>query len=176
MKDGNGLDTSIHRNRVGQMKQQTRQTMINLVGRTFEPGQEATSGGARAEKQHNNKLIGFGFLPDSREITVYLKGFAIASVLINHYVNAYLSDNLLGYANGIISLFFVSSGYGAAHSLKKYDKINLPAVLDYYARRALRIYPLFWVSLLLYSVGRHKWPLLTTVVAFPFAQAPNIYQ
>ena len=50
-------------------------------------------------------------------MTLYLRGIAIIIVLVNHYVNYYLSDQFGGYAYRLVSFFFVLSGFGIYHSL-----------------------------------------------------------
>lgn len=114
-------------------------------------------------------------LINSRNITFYLKGFAIVSVLINHYINNYLSKAFIGYANGIIALFFILSGYGIFYSLSKYDKINTQAIFQYFYKRLVRIYPLYWISLLLIIFATHKLFQFKTILAIPLFQAPDIY-
>jgi peptidoglycan/LPS O-acetylase OafA/YrhL len=86
---------------------------------------------------------------DTREITSSIKGFAILTVLINHYVNHYLSNNYYFYANGIVALFFITSGYGIFSALNKYNEISFSTISSFYYRRFVRIVPLFWVSIFL---------------------------
>ena len=91
---------------------------------------------------------------DSREVTSYLKGIAISSVLINHYSNYYLSTGF-GYANGIIALFFVLSGYGIYYSFERAarrDNKKRSLLLKYLYKRVSRIYPLYWLALLVILV------------------------
>lgn len=89
---------------------------------------------------------------NTREITSYLKGFAICSVIVVHYINYYYYSLLVGYANGVISIFFMLSGYGLFHSLQKdfgSDKITWQTLARYFYKRATRIFPLYWLALLL---------------------------
>src|SRR5512137_1839194 len=102
----------------------------------------------------------------SREITSYLRGLAIVSVVINHYAYVFLSDEFLGYANGIVSIFLVLAGYGAFYSWQKYGKVSGPAVLSYYASRAMRIFPLYWISLGLWSIYGRTFSI-TVYLALP---------
>ena len=111
----------------------------------------------------------------SHNITDYLKGFAITCVLINHYINAYITVNFQGYANGIISWFFILSGYGIFHSLEKNNSFNLHKFFDYIKKRSIRIFPLYWLSLLIMAYIRHEPYPLITYLAVPLYQAPDIY-
>lgn len=110
----------------------------------------------------------------SNQVTTYnktnfLKGVAIISVLINHYVNNYLSGDFFGYANGMISIFFLLSGYGIFYSLvKKHNNSS------FYLKRVLRIYPLYIISLMFYGLFTGESYSLFTYIAFPF-QASGIY-
>ena len=85
----------------------------------------------------------------SRQKTDYLRGVAILTVVINHFVNVYAYDSAGGYANGMISVFFILSGYGIFFSLSKglqtYSLSRL--IVTYWQRRFLRIYPLLWIYL-----------------------------
>ena len=83
-----------------------------------------------------------------------MKGIAISSVLVNHYSGYYLSADF-AYANGIIALFFVLSGYGIYHSFERAvqrDNEKKRFLLRYICRRAMRIYPLYWLALLVILV------------------------
>ncbi|MCK4752391.1 MAG: acyltransferase [Planctomycetes bacterium] len=102
-------------------------------------------------------------ISDTRDVTSYLKGFAITVVLINHYVNYYVTDTLRWYAHGTVSIFFVLSGYGIFYSLNKMDtqsKNKTAMFLGYFHSRAARIVPLYWVSLIIVSLlSRQFFPL-----------------
>jgi peptidoglycan/LPS O-acetylase OafA/YrhL len=91
----------------------------------------------------------------TRDATNSLRGFAILIVLVNHFLNQYVgSGEFLGFANATISIFFVLSGYGIAHSLEQrpeHTVMEMRPPLLFYADRILRIYPLFIISLLLSS-------------------------
>jgi peptidoglycan/LPS O-acetylase OafA/YrhL len=111
----------------------------------------------------------------SREVTNYLKGFAILFIPVNHYINSYSSLAISGYANGMVALFFVLSGYGNYYALGKFERINLSTILRYLVKRAVRIYPLYWLSLLLsYYLrgGQYTWE---HVLALPTSPAPGLY-
>jgi peptidoglycan/LPS O-acetylase OafA/YrhL len=88
---------------------------------------------------------------DTRDITDYLKGIAIMSVLINHYINHYVSKNYFGYASGIISIFFILSGFGLYYSLRNLaDCYSVKKAYLYFSiKRFLRILPLYWFLSLL---------------------------
>lgn len=85
----------------------------------------------------------------SRQKTDYIKGVAILTVVINHFANVYVTDSAGGYANGMISVFFILSGYGIFFSLSKglqtYSLNRL--IVTYWQKRFLRIYPLLWIYL-----------------------------
>ena len=102
-------------------------------------------------------------ISDTRDVTAYLKGFAITIVLINHYVNHYVTESFQWYAHGAVSIFFVLSGYGIFYSLNKMaaKSKNKPAMfLGYFHSRAIRIVPLYWVSLIVVSLlSRQHFPL-----------------
>lgn len=118
-------------------------------------------------------------LSTTRDITSYIKSFAISVVLINHYINIYVSDNYQWYANGVIALFFVLSGYGIFHSLQdKFNEglngISLRAVLGFYYSRALRIFPLYWIFLLLYAYVNSEIPPIGVFFGYPLQLAPGV--
>ncbi len=110
-----------------------------------------------------------------REIIFYLRGFAIGSVVINHYLTTYVSESFNGYANGIIAVFFVLSGYGIFHSLSRSGRLDTEALLKYLYKRFIRIYPLYWVSLMITILTTRNSYGLKTILAIPFFQAPGIY-
>ena len=110
-----------------------------------------------------------------RQKTSLLKGIAILAVLVNHYVNAHLTTMYAGYANGVIALFFVLSGYGLSFSLAGLGELNSHAVTAFYRKRLLRIYPLYWLALLCAALFWQKTYSLATITAFPLHQASGIY-
>ena len=84
--------------------------------------------------------------------TNFLKGIAISSVLINHYILKYTTINQIGYANGIIGIFFILSGFGLYLSLEKrnkQDKLISNIIGRFYLDRFTRIFPLFYIALIL---------------------------
>jgi peptidoglycan/LPS O-acetylase OafA/YrhL len=119
----------------------------------------------------------------NRNITGFLKGIAISSVLINHYtdINNYLAVHQPSYANGIIALFFVLSGYGIFYSLNRFDSFNPGNLTAFYIRRAVRVFPIYWLSLLLFSYSRELRPFsadintVRTYLAIPLFQAPSLF-
>jgi peptidoglycan/LPS O-acetylase OafA/YrhL len=118
---------------------------------------------------------------NTRERTVYLKGFAISAVLINHYVNNFISGEFYEYANGIVAIFFILSGYGIFYSIQKdfsSGSSNWRRLLNYYLKRAVRIYPLYWLAMFLLALGPYKHHYtseIKTLLAIPFYQAPDIF-
>ena len=88
----------------------------------------------------------------SRKRTDYLRGVAISTVVINHFLNEYVTHSMGGYANGMMSLFFILSGYGIYFSLaREIDNYSLQHVIGaFWKRRVLRIYPLFWIYYILH--------------------------
>ena len=87
-----------------------------------------------------------------RDMTDWLKGFAILSVMINHFLDVYVTRAFSGYANGIIALFFIISGHNLYYALEKYRRINWASVTHFFLRRCSRVYPLFWCSLIVISL------------------------
>ncbi len=113
-----------------------------------------------------------------QDITLTLKGCAILSVLINHYVTLYIAPQQTGYANGIIAIFFILSGYGIFYSLDKYKNYTLGNFKDFWGKRLIKIFPLYWLSLLIYFTLRQDivpQNLVEVALAFPWNQAPEIY-
>jgi peptidoglycan/LPS O-acetylase OafA/YrhL len=113
--------------------------------------------------------------PNSRDITAYLKGLAILEVAVDHYVYARFTQAFEHYGNAIVALFFVLAGYGAAHSLLKVGRLTFRTALHYYWKRALRIYPLFSISLLLYELCRGQRHSVWVMMLFPTRQAPGTF-
>ena len=83
---------------------------------------------------------------ESRETVNYLKGIAILSVYVNHYVLMVLNPaSKLTYSNGIISLFFVLSGYGIWYALDRAE-LDGARLREFYLKRAIRIFPMYWIA------------------------------
>lgn len=88
----------------------------------------------------------------TKDSTNSLRGFAIVFVLANHFLNQYVDPSFRGFANAVISIFFILSGYGIAHSLERHPKETVRTrhpFFHFYIDRIVRIYPLFILSLLL---------------------------
>lgn len=85
------------------------------------------------------------------EIIYYLKGIAILSVLINHYLNNYVSGKQTGFANGFIALFFLIAGYLTYYSLEKSGKKKkfLGLTSNFFINRFLRVVPLYYLTLII---------------------------
>ncbi len=75
----------------------------------------------------------------------YLKGLIIITVLLFHY---YKIGN---YANTLIAIFFVLSGYGLYYSFEKRfkDGISAKKVLEFYLVRFIKIYSLLYLGFFL---------------------------
>jgi len=88
---------------------------------------------------------------DTRDITTYLKGVAIAAVIINHFLNRYVEGSQGGFANAMVSIFFLLSGYGLYYSFEKRfkDGYSLKKIGRYYLDRGLRIIPIYFMVLLI---------------------------
>jgi len=128
--------------------------------------------------------------------TEYLKGLAIAVVLVSHYASFYAPGFyerwLFEYASEAVSVFFVLSGFGLYHSLRRQLEGVPPgatsrgrSLLVFYLKRALRIYPLYWLSLAtiplalpdygydsLHQLSLHT---LGVYLAFPLVVAPGVF-
>lgn len=87
----------------------------------------------------------------TRKATDTIKGIAILSVLINHYLMSFTSLKEGGLANTVILVFFLLSGYGISISLhkKNIDTFYFNNWLSFYFNRFIRIFPLYWIALLL---------------------------
>lgn len=130
---------------------------------------------------------------NDRRTTSYLKGLAIAAVLVSHYTSYYASgfynEWLAEYASEIVSVFFILSGYGIYHSFRRQygqgGAGGARALLRFFTRRALRIYPLYWAALLMTSLilpdygfaTLHQFSLKTLAIymALPVAVAPGVF-
>ncbi|MHB1390537.1 MAG: acyltransferase family protein [Thermoleophilia bacterium] len=94
----------------------------------------------------------------TRQTTSYLKGLAILLVLITHYTSVYANGvyNLLirDYAGFVVAIFFILSGYGNFYSMRRLETrfggkpLSLSLIGTFFWQRALRIYPLYWLSLM----------------------------
>lgn len=78
-----------------------------------------------------------------RLTTNTIRGVAALSVIANHYLNEFVPGNQVGFANAIVSVFFLLSGYGIFVSLdRKFpESTGLKWLPQFYARRILRLLP-----------------------------------
>ena len=109
--------------------------------------------------------------------------------MLGHYAQYMASDYYAswfrGYAFGVVAVFFVLAGHGAFFSLRKRLGANdlKGAMPAYYLDRALRIYPLYWVALLLTASYFPEYELayrldvytIAIYLAVPFVNAPGIF-
>jgi peptidoglycan/LPS O-acetylase OafA/YrhL len=96
---------------------------------------------------------------DTRKATETLKGLAIIAVLINHYLNDNFSSSYGGFANTTISIFFLLSGYGIYSTLnKRFPDRNFSwqVLGSFYYDRLIRIFPLFWLALVIQTIVTQK--------------------
>ena len=97
-------------------------------------------------------------LKNTRLTTETLRGIAITAVLINHLISLYSQEDFDGFASLFVAVFFLLSGYGLSFSLERYLVIS-PGVglLRYFYERLIRIYPLYWLALLVQTLltGQH---------------------
>ncbi|MBN1571770.1 MAG: acyltransferase family protein [Deltaproteobacteria bacterium] len=96
-----------------------------------------------------------------RDKTNWLKGIALFNVIFLHYIGKFVT--VKGWSFGMLTFFFVMSGYGIYHSLKKNNNI-----IRFYFNRALRIYPLYWIALAIYSLIKGKIFSFGVIFAVPF--------
>ena len=88
----------------------------------------------------------------TQQTTRSLKGITILVVVINHFMNRYMQEDTEGFAYVMISIFFILSGYGIYGSLhQRFQKTRArtQALFRFYADRALKIYPLYALALLI---------------------------
>lgn len=83
----------------------------------------------------------------TKDISDALKGMAIVIVMVNHYINIYLSNFFAGHANGVIALFFILSGYGMFIVFERNAELNASVITGILVQRFIRIFPLFWISM-----------------------------
>ena len=115
-------------------------------------------------------------MTDTRIATSYLKGVVILVVMVNHYVNAYVSEQYNGYGFVAISLMFVLSGYGIFYSLEKQfsgTNINLKGSAFFLLKRVLRILPLYWLALAASSVIFSESYSIGAYLLNPLRKAPG---
>ncbi len=116
-------------------------------------------------------------ISDTRDATYYLRGFALGIVLVNHYINLYITDTLTFYANGAVGVFFLLSGYGIFHALSREfrdEGLQFGGLVRFYLGRALRIAPLYWIFLLVWSVTEGTVPPIYVWLGIPLGLAPGV--
>jgi peptidoglycan/LPS O-acetylase OafA/YrhL len=86
-----------------------------------------------------------------RHTTSVLKGIAITFVVLHHFVRRFEPEFFHFLGNHFVSIFFVVSGIGISYSLTKLSYINsgLRRAASYFKTRCRRIYPMYWLMLLL---------------------------
>ncbi|MEL6469650.1 MAG: acyltransferase family protein [Cyanobacteria bacterium J06623_4] len=88
------------------------------------------------------------------DFSLTLRGIVIVAVLLNHYVDDFMTLEGHDIANTMVSVFFVLSGYGISASLHKKlgEHLSVGALLGFYRIRIAKVFPLLWVALLLESL------------------------
>jgi peptidoglycan/LPS O-acetylase OafA/YrhL len=93
------------------------------------------------------------------ELVDFLKGVAISLVLVSHFAYLYAPDFYLrwlnNYANAFIGIFFLIAGYSAYISFERRFLGSGPrtsVILRYWWDRATRIYPLYWLALVIIQI------------------------
>ena len=111
---------------------------------------------------------------DTYRSIYFLRGVAILAVVVNHYLNAYVTDQFANYANGFVSLFFVLSGYGIYQSLSKSGQntgLSLQSLYSFFVKRFIRIYPLYWIAVAADTFLTPRYLGMRTYLAIPFIPA-----
>jgi peptidoglycan/LPS O-acetylase OafA/YrhL len=120
---------------------------------------------------------------DTSAQTGYLKGLAIIVIFFHHYILEIYPGAFSLYGHQFVTLFFILSGYGVFYSLRKelgqgppHASLRAP-LLRYLLKRALRIYPLYWLWLLLGllkgSQSLSELRLLNDVLLLGFEESPQ---
>ncbi|MBN1457411.1 MAG: acyltransferase [Sedimentisphaerales bacterium] len=112
----------------------------------------------------------------TRNFVAYLKGLALTVVIANHYINLCYPGKYIFYARLTISIFFVLSGYGIYHSLSNTYKNGTNILLNtlkFYYKRAVRILPLYWISLITASFIMPEIFSFSKFILFPFINYPG---
>ncbi len=65
------------------------------------------------------------------------------AVVLGHFSMTYMPQKMMSFGNHFIAIFFILSGYGLYHSLKKKSGAN--RLKKFYFKRFIRIYPIYWV-------------------------------
>ena len=100
------------------------------------------------------------------ELDTY-RGLAAVAIVFFHYSHATPAYAALGYASGVaLELFFVLSGYLITSIILKY--LDGPFLLPFYARRALRIFPAYFLVVGLFTLIVLLRPGLGSIHALPW--------
>ena len=103
--------------------------------------------------------------------------------MANHYISNYFAaGNAYFIGNGIVSIFFVLSGYGIFYSIQREASgwlIGKTALWNYFCKRTARIYPIYWLSLLSIALAfpqyvKGQYPHINTILLNPLVQADGI--
>ena len=89
-----------------------------------------------------------------------IRGFSAIYVMLGHIVLLYkpyeffpkyefITKTLFGYGHQAVLLFFIVSGFSITYSSSKLDVSDLQNIKDYFFKRFRRIYPLFFIILLI---------------------------
>jgi peptidoglycan/LPS O-acetylase OafA/YrhL len=85
----------------------------------------------------------------NKELTSFLKGFAILAVITSHFSERFMPHTIRSFGNHFVAIFFILSGYGIYFSLSKNKFKDRKNIVSFYSRRFARIYPLYWISFIL---------------------------
>lgn len=127
----------------------------------------------------------------TRSVTNYLKGVVILTVVLAHWNNwfgneEYATDFLVFVAD-LLVIYFILSGYGIKYSLERRlsgTQTRNKALLKYYIDRGMRLFPLYWLALIIVPLsvpGEFEGFLefkFTTVAIFlgaPMYRAPQLF-
>ena len=124
----------------------------------------------------------------NRDITDYLRGLGISAVLITHYFGEHSPDfysrYMSNYSNAFMAIFFILAGYGAFHSFEKRfsaKDANLRVMGRYFLDRVLRLYPLYWLALIISAILEPPFfqianlsagQIVTVILAIPYVSSP----
>lgn len=93
----------------------------------------------------------------------YLRGLVAVGIMCYHFLfwmyGAHSAHSFLGRL-GIygVSIFYVLSGLTLYHVYESGFQLNRIGLSDFWKKRILRIYPLFWLAIFLTIWQRHQWP------------------
>ena len=82
----------------------------------------------------------------SRDAADYIKGFCIALITWHHLIYNNFPKHFSYLGNEFVSFYFIVSGFGIFFSLNKtFQGQMVSGVLDFYKKRFVRIYPMYWI-------------------------------